>query len=85
MDPGRLGIVRGNARVRFCIIEQKCVHKVGRPPRFVLYASGGVTAFIDAQPAPTKVPTHALGSRPRSPPPYSCVREGGRGEEEVRG
>ena len=61
MDPGRLGIVRGNARVRFCIIEQKCGHEVGCPPRLMQYASGGVAAFIDAQPAPTKIPTHSWG------------------------
>ena len=26
---------RENARVRFCIIEQKCGHEVGCPPRLV--------------------------------------------------
>ena len=76
MDPGRLGIVRGNARVRFCIIEQKCGHEVGCPPRLVQYASGGVAAFIDAQPAPTKIPTHAWGPVRGCPPSFSCVGEG---------
>ena len=62
MDPGRIGhCERENARVRFCIIKQKCGHEVGCPPRLMQYASGGVVAFIDAQPALTKVSTLAWG------------------------